>query len=96
MAVRNRMDCLQDDMWKYPGEKLCYLMCMDDGKVTDSDGSHSDASGVAKARKLIEGIFGKGRHQRYVMLTIEPVPDMDVPVNDEAMQACAMMVKASK
>lgn len=82
-------------------ERVLWLGVMaderDDGNhqlVALIDGAHSDPAGVAKARKLIQGIFPKryGKTE-FVMVELLPVPGGDQPINDEAMESCAALVR---
>jgi len=51
------------------------------------DGPHDQPEGVRKAEKIIGGIgLDKGKERNYVMVIIDDIPDIDVPVNEEAIE----------
>lgn len=57
------------------------------------DGCHGGPEGVAKAAKLIRGIFGdRDEDAGWFMVEITPVPSQDVPVNEDAVQACRYLM----
>lgn len=50
-----------------------------------ADGPHEDPKGVSEAQKIIKGVsILRGHKIKYVMVCIEPVPDIEVAVNQEA------------
>jgi hypothetical protein len=57
------------------------------------DGCHSSPDGVAQAKKLMQRIFGE-EGTEYIMVTLDPVPDKDIPINEEAAAICAAAVSA--
>jgi hypothetical protein len=77
----------------YPGEKMTFLVQLQGDTVTNYDGPHDDVEGVARALKLLRGIFGNDESEQNVMLTVEPVPVLDPPVNEEAVGLCRKAVK---
>lgn len=53
------------------------------------DGPHDKPAGVTQALKIIKGIgLDRGKDRNYVMVTIEPVKDLKVKVNQEAINIC--------
>ena len=63
--------------------------------VVLEDGAHDSQKGVIEAQKIISGIgLDKinGRNRRYVMVTVEELPDMEVKINDDAISCCKKMV----
>lgn len=80
---------------KYGGEQY-HLVGIKDGKATRYDGPHDDPEGVAEARKLHDGIWPHRKPDKWLMVVTSDVPDLDPPVNDEAMEACRMMVERAE
>lgn len=81
----------------YDAEHGCnlYLARQTTGmQVEIVDGGHDDPAGVAMAAKLNERIFG--RSDRWVMVEINELPDIDTPINEEAASACAKLVRGSE
>jgi len=58
------------------------------------DGGHDSPAGVARAAKLNERIFGHS--DRWVMVEIHELPDLDAPINEEAADVCAKLVRGSE
>lgn len=54
------------------------------------DGCHDGPEGVVKAAKLMARIFRDTGP--WVMVKVEPLPDLDVSVNEQAAQTCAHLV----
>lgn len=49
------------------------------------DGPHRGPEGVAQSKKIISGIgLDRGKNRNYVMVCLEPVPDIEVKVDEEA------------
>lgn len=71
-----------------------YLLGFKNGEIVSIDGGHSKIEGAVKARKILLGIFGAERYSgvEWRACYFVPVPDIDVPVNEEAIAACKMMV----
>lgn len=58
-----------------------------------TDGSHRQPEDVTKALKIIKGIgLDRGKDYKYVMVTIELVPDLDVKVNEVAIKCNKAML----
>jgi hypothetical protein len=91
--LEDDFDHIRSYINKYPGERMYFLVQMHYQVAVNYDGPHDTPEGVAKALKLIKGIFPTNPIDQNVMVTIEPVPDLDVDVDKEAMEACAMMVR---
>jgi hypothetical protein len=57
------------------------------------DGPHTSPAGVTQALKIIKGIgLDRGKDRNYVMVTIEPVRELKVKVNQEAIDICKSAV----
>lgn len=54
------------------------------------DGCHEAPEGVAKAAKLHGRIFGSTGP--WLMVEITPVPDIDVPINEDAAGTCRDLI----
>lgn len=54
------------------------------------DGCHGSPEGVVKAAKLMGRIFRD--EGPWVMVKVEPLPDMGVPINEQAAQDCANLL----
>jgi hypothetical protein len=55
------------------------------------DGYHPTPEGVAKAAKLFGRIFNDTRP--FVMVEVHDLPDLDPPINEEAADTCASLVR---
>jgi len=56
-------------------------------EVKLTDGPHDEPYGVKEAEQIISRIgLDKGKNRKYVMVTVEPVPNMEVNLNGEAIE----------
>lgn len=55
------------------------------------DGQHAEPEGVAQAAKLYRRIFNEDT-SGYVMVAVDDVPDINVPIDEEAADICARSV----
>ena len=60
------------------------------------DGGHDGAAGVARAAKLHERVFGRGKKSDWLMVEIHELPAIDAAINEEAASACAKLVRGSQ
>lgn len=77
-------------IFDHPGE--LFLLTVDDEGNADPDGGHSEIEDIVRARKLMKGIFGTKYGDKFYAVQILEIPDMDVPVNDEAMNLMGKLV----
>ncbi len=70
--------CIRDTEPSY------FLAVFNGESLVTLDGDHSKIEGVAEAKKLMRALRLRNDGDEYVMLTISPVPDIDVPINEEA------------
>lgn len=87
-------------------EKLYWLAIVSDidnygtaWKINLHDGPHSNPSGVAQALKIIGGLTflgGLKEGEQYAMVTVQPVPDLKVKVNQDALNTLNEAAKSLK
>jgi hypothetical protein len=68
-----------------------WLASYDHPTVRLEDGCHNSPEGVAEAAKLHKRIFGA--EGPWIMVELHPLPDMDVPINEESAEICAQLVQ---
>ncbi len=75
-----------------------YLLGFQNNFIRHVDGGHGNVEGVAQALKLFKRIFGEERYEgcTWRAAYLIDVPDVDVPINEEAADICAMMVRHGK
>lgn len=73
-----------------------YLLSVDTQDVCDLDGCHDDAQGVASAKVLIQRLGLGAKDRRYVMITVEEVPEFTGKHNEEAIETLAPVIKKYK
>lgn len=78
-----------DDMQGEPARYMVRLRATDGGVSTD--GSHSEEAGVTKAKRIHSDLWPKDG-DRFFMVTIAPVPDVEIEVDEEAIKACQTML----
>lgn len=73
-----------DDM---KGEPAHYMVRLCTNGTISIDGSYSEEAGVAKAKRLISGMWPQ-YGDRFFMVTIAPVPDVETVIDEENLKAC--------
>jgi hypothetical protein len=70
-----------------------FLLSINDQDVSDLDGCHDDAQGVAGAKVLIQRLGLGAKERRWVMVTVEEVPEFTGKHNEEAIATLAPVIK---
>lgn len=61
------------------------------------DGPHDEPKGVKEAEQIITRIgLNTGLGRNYVMVTIESIPEIEVQLNDDAIDQCKKAVDLTK
>jgi hypothetical protein len=70
-----------------------YLLSVNDQDICEEDGCHDDVQGVAGAKVLIQRLGLGSKERRWVMITVEEVPEFTGKHNEEAIATLAPVIK---
>jgi hypothetical protein len=83
------MDKVELPEWLFldnTGEVEYFMVCLEPGGRVSTDGSHDGPKGVVEAKALYEAIdvIRPKPGSRYFMVTIQPVPDVVIELNQDS------------